>query len=88
MQDCDMSFVFQCPATVSKAIVRVAGWHHGRHAYLSAGHGAGEDGCNAKGNVRLSRTNSASTALAGKHMSIYTLQLNLTYSKLCLLRHV
>lgn len=52
-----VSFIFQSAATVAKVIGWVAGWRHGRHAYLSAGYGAGEDGCNAEGNVRLSRSN-------------------------------
>lgn len=45
-------FVFQSTATFSKVISWVTGWYHSSHADLSAGHGAGEDGCNAKGNVR------------------------------------
>lgn len=52
-----VSFIFQSAATIAKVIGWVAGWRHGRHAYLSAGYGAGEDGCNAEGNVRLSRSN-------------------------------
>lgn len=45
-------FVLQNPASVSKVTGWLSGWYHSSHADLSSGHGASEDGCNAKGNVR------------------------------------
>lgn len=44
---------FQSSASSPEVIGWVFGWNHGGHADVPSGHGAGQDGCDAQGDVSL-----------------------------------
>ncbi len=60
--------VSQSPTSNSKVTGRVHGWYHGSHVDLSSGHGASQDGCNAKGNVRSSLAANTQLSLGISHI--------------------